>query len=43
MTFSRVKKRQHKGKERGRRRADKAAVAAEDSPFAGLRGLHGQK
>ena len=42
VTFSRVKNRQYKGKERGRRRADKAAVAA-DSPFAGLRGLHGQK
>jgi len=42
MTFSRVKKRRFKNKEHGRRRADKAAVAA-DSPFAGLRELHGCK
>ena len=42
MTFSPAKKRRFKDKARERRRADKTAVAA-DSPFARLRGLHGQK
>ncbi len=42
VTFSRASKRRSKDKERERRRQEKATVAA-DSPFAGLRGLHGHK
>ncbi len=42
MTFSRAKKQRSRTKEAERRRARGAAAAA-DSPFAGLRGLHGRK
>jgi ATP-dependent RNA helicase SUPV3L1/SUV3 len=42
LTFSRERKRRVKDRKRALRRADKAARAV-DSPFAGLRGLHGHK
>ena len=43
ITFSRVKKRRSKAKDQQRRRAGKTTVVDADSPFAGLRGLQGQK